>query len=87
MLLGLDHEDLDVQDMMWTYKRPVTVDGVQISMADTRVFDVDKNLIRTWLLDRNLLVLDGAASLLNDLRPLLGRKGTHFDSERSKLEI
>jgi hypothetical protein len=87
MLLGLDHEDLDVQDMMWTYKRPVTVDGVQISMADTRVFDVDKNLIRTWLLDRNLLVLDGAASLLNDLRPLLGRKRTHFDSERSKLEI
>jgi hypothetical protein len=28
-----------------TYKRPVTVDGVEISVADSRELDVDKDLI------------------------------------------
>jgi len=40
-------------------------------MADTRVLDVDKNLIWTRLADGNLFVLDGATGLLDDLRPLL----------------
>jgi len=35
---------------------PITVNGVQISVADTRVLDVDENLIRTGFLDGNLLV-------------------------------
>jgi hypothetical protein len=51
---------------------PVTVHGVQISVAHTGVLDVDKNLIWAWLLNWNLLVLDWSAGLLNDLRPLLG---------------
>jgi hypothetical protein len=46
-------------------------------VADTRVLDVDKNLIWARLLNRNSLVVDGASSLLDDLRPLLGRNGTH----------
>jgi hypothetical protein len=62
-----------------TYQGPVAVHSVEISVADTRVLDVDKNLIRAWLLHWNLLVLDGSTSLLNDLRPLLGRNGTHVD--------
>ena len=66
----------------WTYQRPVTIDGVEICVADTRVLDVDENLIRAWLLDWNLLVLDGATSLLNHLRPLLGRNGTHDDASK-----
>jgi hypothetical protein len=61
-----------------TYQWPVTVDGVQIGVADTRVLDVDKNLIWAGLLNRNPLVVDGSASLFNDLRPLLGRNGTHI---------
>lgn len=40
-------------------------------MADTRILDIDENLIRAWLLNGNLLVLDGTASLLDHLRPLL----------------
>jgi hypothetical protein len=35
---------------------PVTVHGVEISVADTRVLDVDENLIWTGLLDWNFLV-------------------------------
>lgn len=41
-------------------------------MADAGKLDVDEHLIRAGLLDWNLLVLDGAAGLLDDLRPLLG---------------
>ena len=50
-------------------------------MANTRVLDVDENLIRTRLLYGDLLVVDGATSLLDDLRPLLGRNRTHVDDD------
>lgn len=48
-------------------------------MADTRVFDVDKNLIWAGFLYGDLLVLDGAAGLFNDLCPLLLRNAAHGD--------
>ena len=48
-------------------------------MADTRVLDVDEDLIRAGLLDGDLLVFDGTTGLLEDLRVLLGRNGTHDD--------
>jgi hypothetical protein len=51
-------------------ERPVTVDGVEIGVADTRVLDVDEDLIRAWLLDGDLAVFDGTTGLLDDLRPL-----------------
>jgi len=35
---------------------PISVHCVKICMADTRVFDVDENLIWTWLLNWDLLV-------------------------------
>jgi hypothetical protein len=38
---------------------PVTLPGVEISVADTGELDVDEDLIGTRLLDGNLLVLDG----------------------------
>ena len=62
-----------------THQRPVTVHGVKVSVANSTVLDVDQNLIRTRLLDGNLLVLDGSAGLLNDLRPLLLGNFGHFD--------
>lgn len=62
-----------------TNQRPVAIDGVEISVADTRVLDVDQNLVGARLLDWNLLVLDGTAGLLNDLRPLLGGNVAHVD--------
>ena len=68
---------LKMTEFVVTYQWPVTIDGMKISVADTRVLDVDENLIRTWLLNWNLLVLDWSAGLLNHLRPLLGRNGTH----------
>jgi hypothetical protein len=37
---------------------PVTLPGVEISVADTGELDVDEDLIGTGLLDGNLLVLD-----------------------------
>ena len=52
---------------------------MEISVADTGELDVDENLIRTGLLDGDLLVVDGTAGLLNDLRPLLGRDVWHID--------
>lgn len=52
-------------------ERPVAVDGVEVGVADTRVLDVDEDFIRAGLLDGDLHVLDGAAGLLDDLRPLL----------------
>ena len=50
---------------------PVSVHGVKISVADTRELDVDENFIRARLRNRDLLVLDWSAGLLNDLGPLL----------------
>jgi hypothetical protein len=38
---------------------PVTLPGVEVSVADTGELDIDEDLIGTRLLDRNLLVLDG----------------------------
>jgi len=35
---------------------PVTIDGVEIRVADTGVLDVDENLIRAWLLNWDLLI-------------------------------
>jgi len=62
-------------------KGPVTHDSVEIGVADTRVLDVDEDLIGTGLLDGNLLVDNGTTSLLDDLRPLNGRDlGGHFGS-------
>lgn len=49
---------------------PIAVHGVEISVANTRILDVDEDLIWAWLLDWNLLELDGATGLLDDLRPL-----------------
>jgi hypothetical protein len=65
--------------MLETYQRPVAINGMQIGVADTRVLDVDEDLIRTRLLYGNLLIIDGTASLLDDLRPLFGRNRTHVD--------
>jgi hypothetical protein len=48
-------------------------------VAHTRELDVDENLVRSWLLDGNLLVVDGTTGLLDDLRPLLGWNGTHVE--------
>ena len=62
------------------YQWPVSVHSVQISVADTRVLDVDKNLIGAGLLYGNLLVLDGASGLVDDLRPLLLWNGRHVGS-------
>lgn len=42
-------------------------------MAHAAVFDVDKNILRTGLGDRDLLVLYGTADLFDDLGPLFGR--------------
>jgi hypothetical protein len=50
---------------------------VQIRVADTRVLNVDKNLIGAGLPYGNLLVLDGASGLFDDLRPLLLGNGSH----------
>jgi hypothetical protein len=38
------------------WQRPVTVDSVEISVADTRVLDVDENFIWAGLCNRDLLV-------------------------------
>lgn len=39
-------------------ERPVAIDGVQVSMTNTAILDVDEDFIRSWLGDGNLLVLD-----------------------------
>jgi hypothetical protein len=58
------------------WEGPVTVQCVEICVADTSVLDVDENLIRARLGNGNLLVLEWAASLLDDLSPLhLGNLG------------
>jgi hypothetical protein len=43
---------------------PIAVHSVEICVADTRELDVDKYLIWAWLLDRDLLVLDGCKELV-----------------------
>jgi hypothetical protein len=63
-----------------TYQGPVAVYSVEISMADTRVLDVDKNLIWAGLLYGNLLVVDGPTGLLDDLCPLLLWNFWHYDN-------
>jgi len=70
----LGHDDAgtlvttDERKLGW--KRPVTIDGMQVGVADTRVLDVDEDLIWAWLLDWDLLVDDWTTGLLDDLRPL-----------------
>jgi len=61
------------------YQRPVAIDGVEIGVTDARVLDVDEDLIWARLLDWDLLVFYGTAGLVDDLRPLLFRNGTHCD--------
>lgn len=51
---------------------PVAVHGVQVSVAYTRVLDVDEDLIWAWLLDWDGLVFDWASGLLDDHSLLLG---------------
>lgn len=65
-----------------SHQRPVTIHSVKVSVANTTVLDVDKNLIRARLLDGNLLVLDGSTGLVNDLRPLLLGNFRHVDDVR-----
>ena len=55
------------------WKRPIAIDCVQVGVADSGILDVDEDLIWSWLLDWDLFVFDWAASLLDDLRPLLLR--------------
>ena len=52
------------------WQRPVAVQSVQVGVAYAREFDVDQDLVRAGLLHGDLLVLDRAARLLDDLRPL-----------------
>jgi hypothetical protein len=52
-------------------KRPVTVDGVEIGMTDTGVFDVDEDFIWAWLGNIDLTERERAASLVDDLSHLL----------------
>ena len=47
-------------------KRPVAIQGVEIGMANARVFDVDKYFIGTRLRDKDLLVLDSCKALVSD---------------------
>lgn len=51
--------------------RPVSIDGVEVGVADAGVFNVDEDFIGAGLGDWNLLVLDWTTGLLNDLSPLL----------------
>ena len=53
------------------WEGPVTVQCVEICVADTGVLDIDENLIGARLGDGNLLVLEWTASLLDNLGPLL----------------
>lgn len=50
-------------------ERPVAVHRVQVCVTHSGIFDVDKNLVRTWLYNRNLLVIDRSPSLLDDPGP------------------
>jgi hypothetical protein len=44
---------------------PVSVDSVEICVADTRVLDIDENFIRAGLLDWDLLVDDSYKELVS----------------------
>jgi hypothetical protein len=51
---------------------PVTINGMEIGVADTRVFNVDEDFLRARLCNWDLLVLKRATDLVDDLSPLLG---------------
>lgn len=51
----------DQWELCWQW--PVTVDSVEICVADTRVFDVDENLIWAGLCNWDLLVDDSYRQL------------------------
>jgi hypothetical protein len=65
ILNKLAARDNDTSTLVATNKRqlgvegPVTLPGVEISVADTGELDVDEDLVRAGLLNGNLLVLDG----------------------------
>lgn len=71
--LGNDNTGTFVSTNEWKlcWEWPVTVDGVEVSVAHAGKLDVNKDLVWTWLLDWNLLVLDWSTGLLDDHRPLL----------------
>lgn len=67
-------------------ERPVAVQGVEVGVADTSVFDVDKNLIGAGLGNGDLLVLEFSSGLATDLSPLhLGNLGSRHCGIGSRL--
>jgi hypothetical protein len=62
---GYDNTSTFVSTNQWELRCqwPVAVDGVEIGVADTRVLDVDENLIWAGLLNWDLLVDDSCGSL------------------------
>lgn len=42
---------------------PVALDGVEVGVADTGVFDINEDLVRTGLLDGDLLVVESCNSV------------------------
>lgn len=62
---------------------PVSVDGVEVSVAHAGVLDVDEDLLGAGFGDRDLLELNGTAGLFDDLGPLfrgdLGGRHDVFD--------
>lgn len=64
------------------WERPVAIHCVKVCVTDTTVAYVDEDLIGTWLLNWNFLVLNRTAGLLDNLSPLLlgnGRCHGEFD--------
>ena len=57
-----------------------------IGVANTRVANLDQNLIRTWLRDGDLLEHEWPSDLLGHLRPLSLGDG-HVDEMKMKFEI
>jgi hypothetical protein len=70
--LGHDHTSALMASDEWVRlgrERPIAILGVEIGVADTRVLDVDQDLIGAGLGHRDLLVRAGAL-LLHHLGPL-----------------
>lgn len=58
---------------------PVAIQSVQVSVADTAVFDIDEDFIGARLWDWDLFVGGWSTLLFDDLGPLLVGDGRHFD--------
>ncbi|KAH3658881.1 hypothetical protein OGATHE_006607 [Ogataea polymorpha] len=63
LTLGNDNTGTLVTTHKWEFDRqwPVTLPGVQVGVAHTRVLDVDQNLVWLWLWNWDLLVLNWTA--------------------------